>query len=118
MKKKRPAITTASIVNPTIIKYAKTEPGTKTGAMDGDARLSSVQKKPIKANVNRHVPTTFLKFRLLPNQHVSRVSFFYPVAYSMHAPSSDTLLKGTKLRARAITMYREMCGIQVAEQSE
>ena len=65
-------------------KCAKTEPGTKTDPVDCDAPLATVQRKPIKANQNRYLPTIrSLKLRLLPDQFVAGACFFYclPKAY-------------------------------------
>ena len=84
--------------------------------MDCDAPLAGVQRKPIKASVNRDLPTIrFLKLRLLPDQFVAWACFFYSVGQSMHAVGSDNPLSDTALRANAIAVYHEMYGFEVEE---
>ena len=74
-------------------KCAKTELGTKTGPLDSDAQLATVQRTPLKANANRDLPTIkSVKLRLLPDQFVARACFFYSVAQSMHAVGNDSPL--------------------------
>ena len=57
----------------------------------------------------------FLKLLLLPDQLVAQACFSYFVAQSMHAVGSDGPLSDTSLRAKAIAVYREMCGFLVEE---
>ena len=112
MRRKCPAIAPPGIATPPR-KCAKTEPSTKTGPVDCDAPLASVRQKPIKASVNRDLPTIrSLKLRLLPDQFVAGACFFYSVAQTLHALGSDTPLPDTLLWAKAIAVYREMCGTQ------
>ena len=114
MRRKRPGITPPSNAAPR--KCAKIEPGTKTGPVDCDAPLATVKKKPIKANQNRDLPTIMsLKLRLLPDRFVAGACFFYSVAQSLHAISSDVPLDDAPLRAKAIAVYCEMCGLSVEE---
>ena len=91
MRRKRPGITPPS--NGAPLKCAKTEPGTKTDHVDCDAPLANLEKKPIKAKQNRDLPTVkSLKLRLLPDEFVAGACFFYTVAQSLHAISSDVPL--------------------------
>ena len=117
MRRERPAIpphSNAGAIPPR--KCAKTEPSTKTGPVDCDAPLATVQWKPIKANANRNLPTIrSLKLRLSLDQFVAGACFFYSVAQSMHAVGSDGPLLDTSLRAKAIAVYHEMCGLSVEE---
>ena len=84
--------------------------------MDCAAPLATVQRKPIKANVNRDRPTIgSLKLRLLPDQFVVGAYFFYCVAQSMHAVGSDIRLVDTSLWAKSIVVYCEMCGFSVED---
>ena len=97
-------------------KCAKIEPGTKTRPVDCDAPLASVQRKPIKASVNRDLPTIkSLKLHLLPDQFVAAACFFDSVGQSVHAPGSGSPMLDTLLRANAIVVYRETCGFVVEE---
>ena len=91
-------------------KCAKTEPGTKTGHVDGDAPLASVRKKTIRANVNGDLPTIrSLNLRLLPDQYVAEACFFYSVAQSLYALPSDIPQSATDLQEKASAVYREVC---------
>ena len=113
MRRKRPGITPPSNAGATPpLKCATIEPGTKTGPVDCDAPLATVQRKPIKQNQNQDLSTVrSLKLRLLPDQFVAAPCFFYSVAQSMHAIGSDGPLADTSLRAKVIVVYREMCGL-------
>ena len=65
--------------------------------------------------MNRDLPTIrSLKLRLLLDQYITGC-FFYSIAYSLHALGSDNPLSDVGLQAKAIAVYREMCGILVAE---
>ena len=117
MGRKRPAITLVCIALSTPPqKCAKTELSTKTRSVDCDAPLSRVQKKSMKANVNRDLRTIrSLKLRLLPDQFVAGACFVYSVAHSLHALGGDTPLSDTWLRAKPTAVYHEMCDILVTE---
>ena len=117
MGRKRPAIKPACIALSTPPqKCAKTELGTKAGPVDCDAPLSSMQKKLVKANVNRDLPTVrLLKLRLLHDQYVAWSCFYFSVAHSLHAIGSDNPLSDTGLQAKAIGVSREMCDTQVTD---
>ena len=56
-----------------------------------------------------------LKLRVLRDQFVAEALFFYFAAQSMHAVGSDGPPSDTLLRAKAIAVYREMCGFSVEE---
>ena len=109
--KKRPGVTPPS--NGAAVKRGKKEQGTKTAPIDPDAMaLDDVDKKPSKAEVGRVLPTArSLKLRILPDQYVAGACFYYAVAQSLHAISSNTPLDGASLRARAIAVFRDMCGL-------
>ena len=74
--------------------------------------LDDVDKKPSKAEVGRVLPTArSLKLRILPDQYVAGACFYYAVAQSLHAISSNTPLDGASPRAKAIAVFRDMCGL-------
>ena len=74
------------------------------------------RSKPIKANQNRDLRTIrSLKSRLLRDQCVAGACFFCSVAQSMHAIGSDDPLADASLRAKAIAVYRETCGLSVED---
>ena len=78
--------------------------------------LDDVDKKPSKAEVGRVLPTArSLKLRILPDQYVAGACFYYAVAQSLHAITSNTPLDGASLRARAIAVFRDMCGLSIQE---
>ena len=87
--KKRPGVTPRS--NGAAVKRGKKEQGTKTAPIDPDAMaLDDVDKKPSKAEVGRVLPTArSLKLRILPDQYVAGACFYYAVAQSLHAISSN-----------------------------
>ena len=75
-----------------------------------------MKKRPIKAEEDRDLPTVrSLKLHILPDQYVAGACFFYSVAQSLHAMSSDVPLDNASLQARAIGVYREMCGLSIEE---
>ena len=117
MRRKRPGIPPPSNAGATPPrKCAKTQLGTWTGPVDCDAPLATVQRKPIKVNGNRDLPTIrSLKLRFLRDQLVAGACFLYSVAQSMHAIGSDGSLADASLRAKAIAVYREICGLSVGE---
>ena len=109
--KKRPRVTPPS--NGGAVKRGKKEQGTKTAPIDPDAMaLDDVDKKPSKAEVGRGLPTArSLKLRILPDQYVAGACFYYALAQSLHAISSNTPLDGALLWARDIAVFRDMCGL-------
>ena len=117
MRRKRPGIPPPSNAGATPPrKCAKIEPGRKTGPMDCDAPLATMQRQPFKVNQNGDLPTnTFLKLRLLPYHCVVGACFFDSVAQNMHAIGSDSPFADTSLWAKAIAMYREMCGLSAED---
>ena len=56
-----------------------------------------------------------LKLRISPDQYVAGACFFYAVAQSLHAISSSVPLDGAWLQAKAIAVFREMCGLSIQE---
>ena len=113
--KERPGITPPS--NGAPLKCAKKEQGTKTAQIDPDATpLDKVDKRPNKANEGKDLPTVrSLKLRILPDQYVAGACFFYAVAQSLHAISIVVPLDDASLRAKAIDVYRETCGLSIQE---
>ena len=113
--KKRPGVPPPS--NGVAVKRGKKEQGTKTAPIDPDAMaLDDVDRKPNKAEVGRVLPTArSLKLRILPDQYVAGACFYYAVAQSLHAITSNTPLDGASLRARAIAVFRDMCGLSIQE---
>ena len=113
--KKRPGVLPPS--NGAAVKRGKKEQGTKTALIDPDAMaLDNVDRKPSKAEVGRVLPTArSLKLRILPDQYVAGACFYYAVAQSLHAITSNTPLDGASLRARAIAVFRDMCGLSIQE---
>ena len=99
------------------MKRGKKEQGTKKAPIDPDAMaLDDVDKHPNKAEVGRALPTArSLKLRILPDQCVARACFYYAVAQSLHAISSNTPLDSASLRAKAIAVFRDMCGLSNQE---
>ena len=113
--RKRPGVTPLS--NGAPVKRGKKEQGTKTAPIDPDAiALDDVDQKPNKAEGGIVLPTVrSLKLRILPDQYVAGACFFYAVAQSPHAISSDAPLDSASLRAKAIAVFREMCGLSIQE---
>ena len=113
--KKRPGVTPPS--NGAAVKRGKKEQGTKTAPLDPDAMaLDDVDKQPNKAEVGRVLPTArSLKLRILPDQYVSGACFYYAVAQGLHAISSNTPLDCASLWAKAIAVFRDMCGLSIQE---
>ena len=113
VRRKRPGITPPS--NGAPLKCAKKEQGTKTAPIDpDDTPLDKVDKRPNKAKEGKDLPTVrSLKLCILPDQYVAGACFFYAVAQSLHAISSDVPLDDASLRAKAIGVYREMCGLSI-----
>ena len=113
--KKRPGVTPPS--NGAAVKRGKKEQGTKTAPIDPDAMaLDGVDKKPSKAEVGRVLPTArSLKLCIRPDQYVAGACFYHAVAQSLHAISSNTPLDGASLRAKAIAVFRDMCGLSFQE---
>ena len=111
--KKRPGVTPPS--NGAAVKRGKKEQGTKTAPIDPDAiALDDVDQQPNKAEGGKFLPTVrSLKLRILPDQYVARACFYYGVAQSLHAISSNAPLENASLRAKAIAMVREMCGLSI-----
>ena len=113
--KKRPGVTPPS--NGAAVKRGKKEQGTKTAPIDLDTMaLDDVDKQPNKAEVGRVLPTArSLKLRILPDQYVAGACFYYAVAQSLHAISSNTPLDGASSCAKAIAVFRDMCGLSTQE---
>ena len=99
------------------MKRGKKEQGTKTTAIDPDAiALDDVDQQPNKAEGGIVLPTVrSLKLRILPDHDVAGACFFYAVAQSLHAINSDALLDSASLRAKAIAVFGEMCGLSIHE---
>ena len=75
-----------------------------------------MDNQPNKAEGGTVLPTArSLKLRILPDQYVAGGCFYYAVAQSLHAISSNTLLDGASLRAKAIAVFRDMCGLLIQE---
>ena len=113
--KKRPGVTPPS--NGAAVKRGKKEQGTKTAPIDPDAMaLDDVDKQPNKAEGGRVLATArSLKLRILPDQYVAGACFYYAVAQSLHAISSNAPLDSASLRAKAIAVFRDMCGLSIQE---
>ena len=113
--RKRPGFTPPS--NGAPVKRGKKEQGTKTAPIDPDAiALDDVDQKPNKAEGGIVLPTVrSLNLRILPDQYVAGACFFYAVAQSLHAISSDATLDSASPRAKAIAVFREMCGLSNQE---
>ena len=113
--KKRPGVTPPS--NGAAVKRGKKEPGTKTSPIDPDAiALDDVDQQPNKAEGGRVLPTVrSLKLCILPDQYVAGACFYYAVAQSLHAISSNAPLDSASLRAKAIAVFRDMCGLSIQE---
>ena len=113
--RKRPGVTPPS--NGAPLERGKKEQGTKTAPIDPDATpLDKVDKRPNKAEDGIVLPTVrSLKLRILPDQYVAGACFFYAVAQSLHANSSNLPLDHASLRGKAIAVYREMCGLSIQE---
>ena len=113
--KKHPGVTPPS--NGAAMKRGKKEQGRKAAPIDPDAMaLDDVDKQPNKAEVGRVLPTArSLKLRILPDQYVAGACFYYAVAQSLHAMSSNTPLDGASLRAKANAVFRDMCGLSIEE---
>ena len=113
--KKRPRVTPPS--NGAAVKRGKKEQGTKTAPIDTDATaLDDVDQQPNKAEGGMVLPTArSLKLRILPDQYVAGACFYYAVAQSLHAISSNAPLDSASLRAKAIAVFREMCGLSIQE---
>ena len=99
------------------MKRGKKEQGTKTAPIDPDAiALDDVDQQPNKAEGRRVLPTVrSLKLRILPDQYVAGACFYYAVAQSLHAISSNALLDSASLRAKAIAVFRDMCGLSIQQ---
>ena len=99
------------------MKRGKKEQGTKTAPIDPDATaLDDVDQRPNNAEGGIVLPTVrSLKLRILPDLYVARACFFYAVAQSLHAISSDVPLDSASVRAKAIAVFREMCGLSIPE---
>ena len=116
MKRRHPTIPPSNAPITPSRQCTKTEPGTRIGLVDCDAPSASVQRKPIKPSVNRDLPSIkSLKLRLLLDHFVAQACFFYSMAQSLHASGSDNPLSHTLLWAKAIALYREMCGFVIEE---
>ena len=113
--RKRPGVTPP--INGAPVKRGKKEQGTKTAPIDPDAiALDDVDQRPNKAEGGIVLPTVrSLKVRILPNKYVAGACFFHAVAQRLHAISSDALLESASLRAKAIAVFREMCGLSIQE---
>ena len=113
--KKRPGVTPPS--NGAAVKRGKKEQGTKTAPIDPDASaLDDVDQQPNKAEGGRVLPTVrSLKLRILPDQYVAGACFYYAVAQSLHAITSNAPLDSASLRAKAIAVFRDMCGLSIQE---
>ena len=113
--KKRPGVTPPS--NGAAVKRGKKEQGKKTAPIDPDAIASDdVDQEPNKAEGGRVLPTVrSLKLRILPDQYVAGACFYYAVAQSLHAISSDAPLHSASLRPKDIAVFREMCGLSIQD---
>ena len=113
--RKRAGVTPPS--NGAPVKRGKKEQGTKTAPIDPDAiALDDVDQKYNKAKGGIVLPTVrSLKLRILPDEYVARACFFYAVAQSLHAISSDAPLDSASLRANAIAVFGEMCGLSIQD---
>ena len=111
--KKRPGVTPPS--NGAAVKRGKKEQGTKTAPIDPDAMaLDDVDKHPNKDEGGRVLPTAgSLKLRILPDQHVAGACFYYAVPQSLYAISSNAPLDSASLRAKAIAVFGDMCGLSI-----
>ena len=114
VSRKRPGITPPSTGAP--LKCAKKEQGTKRAPIDpDDTPLDKVDQRPNKAKQNRDLPTVrSLKLRILADRYIAGACFFYAVAQSLHALSSDVPLDDTSLR-KAIGVCGEMSGSSIQE---
>ena len=123
MSKKRGVLRDILAIPPTLVALStppstrtKTGQGTKESHVECDAPLSTAHKKPIKANVEKELPTiTWLKLRLLPERYVDVACLFYCVAQSLHALRNDDPLTDRDPRIEATVMCNERCGLQVGE---
>ena len=99
------------------MKRGQKEQGTRTAPIDPDAiALDDVDQRPNKAEGGRVLPTVrSLKLRILPDQYVARACFYYAVAQSLHAISSNAPLDSASLRAKAIAVFRDMCGLSIKQ---
>ena len=99
--RKRPGVTPPS--NGAAVKRGKKEQGTKTAPIDHDAiALDDVDQQPNKAEDGIVLPAVrSLKLRILPDQYVAGACFFYAVAQSLHAISSDAPLDSASLTAHS-----------------
>ena len=52
---------------------------------------------------------------ILPDQYVAGACFYYAVAQSLHAISSNAPLDSASPRAKAIAVFRDMCGLSIQE---
>ena len=113
--RKRPGVTPPS--NGAPVKRGKKEQDTKTAPIDPDTTpLDSVDRRPNKAQGGIVLPTVrSLKLRILPDHCVARACFFYAVAQSLHAITSNVPLDGASLRAKAIAVFRDVCGLSIQE---
>ena len=113
--KKPPGVTPPS--NGAAVKRGKKEQGTKTAPIDPDAiALDDVAQQPNKAEGGRVLPTVkSLKLRILADQYVAGACFYYAVAQSLHAISSNAPLDNASLWGKAIAVFREMCGLSIQE---
>ena len=108
---KLPGVTHPS--NGAPVKRGKKEQGTKTAPIDRAATpLDDVDQRPNKAEGGIVLPTVrSLKLRILPDQYVAGACFFYAVAQI----SSNVPLDSASLRAKAIAVFRDMCGLSIQE---
>ena len=85
------------------MKRGKKGQGTKTASIDDDAiALDDVDQQPNKAEGGIVLPTVrSLKLRILLDQYVAGACFFYAVAQSPHAISSDAPLDSASLTAHS-----------------
>ena len=99
------------------MKRGKKEQGTKTAPIDPDATaLDDVDQQPDKAEGGRVLPTVrSSKLRTLPDHYVAGACFYYAVAQSLHAITSNAPLDSASLRAKAIAVFRDTCGLSVQE---
>ena len=112
--RKRPGVTPPS--NGAAVKRGKKEQGTKTAPIDTYASaLDDGDKQPNKAEGGIVLTVRSLKLRILPDQYVAGACFYYAVAQSLHAISSNAPLDSASLRAKAIAVFREMCGVSIQE---